>query len=89
MQAIVTKFIAPTCTRPSRVKATCQARSITLSWDHALNPDRNHRAAALATQLGWTGRWTAGDLPDGSTAWTLDSDRMEDALYVFPSRSAA
>jgi len=96
MQAIVTKFLGPTNTRPSRIKATCQARSITLSWEHAWNPMGNHRAAAqaLATQLGWHGRWIEGDLPDGSSVWTLDDQRSGsetftvDALDMLPSSRA-
>ena len=96
MQAILTKFIAPTDHRPSRIKATCQARSLTLSWEHAWNPDGNHRAAAqaLATQLGWHGRWISGDLPDGASVWTLDDQRSGaetftvDALDTQPSGRA-
>tara|TARA_R110000868_G_scaffold52456_1_gene165687 strand:- start:121 stop:378 length:258 start_codon:yes stop_codon:yes gene_type:complete len=48
MQAIVTKYLGPTYRRGSRVKATAQVGSLTLSWDYALNSDANHRAAALA-----------------------------------------
>jgi len=71
MQAIVTKFFGPTNSRGSRVKAKCQAGSVTLGWDHALNPDGNHDAAAqaLASKLGWTsdayGQLVGGGLPDG------------------------
>lgn len=61
-QAIVTKYIPCTNFRPSRVKAKCQAGSITLSWDHALDLIDNHAAAAraLAARFGWSGRWEAG-----------------------------
>jgi hypothetical protein len=67
-QAITTKFLGPTNFRGSRVKATCQAKSITVSWDHALDTNENHREAALslATLLGWSGTWEAGGLPDGT-----------------------
>lgn len=66
-QAITTKFLGPTNFRGARVKATCQAASITLNWDHALNHEQNHNAAAraLALKLGWRGRWVGGALPDG------------------------
>jgi len=54
-QAIVTKYLGPTNYRGARVKATAQAGSVTLSWDHALGIDENHDAAAmaLAKKFGW------------------------------------
>jgi hypothetical protein len=48
MQAISTKFIGPTNHRGSRIKATADAGSVTLSWDYALGTSANHRAAAIA-----------------------------------------
>jgi hypothetical protein len=65
---ITTKFIGPTDTKGSRIKATCQAKSITRSWDYALNADENHRAVAgeLAQLVGWNGNWRMGaDAGDG------------------------
>ena len=75
MQAIVTKFIAPTNTKGSRIKATCQAGSVILHWDHALNPEGNHAAAAeaLLAKLEWNGNWISGQLPDGSSVWVCDT----------------
>ena len=71
MQAIHTKFLPPANVRGSRVKATAQAGSLTLHWDHALNADDNHTAAAraFATKYGWAGRWYGGTLPDGSSVF--------------------
>ncbi len=72
MQAIVTKFLGPTNNRGARVKATCQAGSVTVSWDDALDSDDNHDAAArqLAGKLGWMsdmyGNLVGGGLPDGT-----------------------
>lgn len=72
MQAIVTKFVGATNSRGSRIIARCQAKWITVSYDHALNADGNHAAAAqqLAESLGWTGdaygRLVGGGMPDGS-----------------------
>lgn len=65
-QAITTKFINPTDTKGSRVKAKAFAGSLTLPWDHALNPDGNHAAAAqaLATKMKWNGLWIGGGMPD-------------------------
>ena len=57
-QAIITKYLGPTNFRGSRVKATAQAGSITLSWDDALGVDENHLRAALALckKFGWDNR---------------------------------
>jgi hypothetical protein len=61
-QAIFTKFLGPTNSRGSRVKASADAGSVTVSWDHALNSSENHRAAAmaLAVKFGWSGTWVGG-----------------------------
>lgn len=72
-QAIATKYIGHTNFRGSRVKATCQARSITIGWDDALNSEENHAAAAywLAREMGWLkyNDYAGGTLPDGTMAW--------------------
>ena len=47
-QVIITKYIGPTNTRSSRVKATCWRKTITVSWDYAQDVDANHKAAAEA-----------------------------------------
>lgn len=56
MQAIQTKFIGPTNTKGDRVKASCDAGSITVPWDYSLGQEENHVAAAeaLRAKLGWT-----------------------------------
>lgn len=66
MQAILTKFLGPTNHRGPRVKASCEAGSIIVSWDDALDSDGNHDAAcrALALKLSWFGTWLGGGLPD-------------------------
>lgn len=48
MQAIITKFIAPTNTRGSRYKASCERGSLTVDADHALSAEENHRAVCDA-----------------------------------------
>lgn len=48
MQAIETKFLGPTNTKGSRVKAKCWLTSVTASWDHSLNVEENHHAAIEA-----------------------------------------
>lgn len=46
MQAIITKYVPPTNTKPSRIKAVCERGSITSSWDHGLGVAENHFAVA-------------------------------------------
>lgn len=67
-QAITTKFYGPTNHRKSRIKATAYAKGKTIPYEHALNIERNHAAAAqmLADNLGWKGAWVQGGDPDGS-----------------------
>jgi hypothetical protein len=61
-QAIETKFIKATDTKPSRIKATAWAGSITISYDHALSTSGSHKAAAnaLIAKLRWTGTFAQG-----------------------------
>jgi hypothetical protein len=72
MQAIITKFIGPTNTRGSRIKATCEAGHITIPYPHAENTGTAHRMAAqaLVDKLGWTttnyGPLVGGGTPDGT-----------------------
>ena len=84
MQAITTKFLPPTNVRGSRVKATAQAGSVILNWDHALNPDGNHRAAAeaFARKFGWHGEWIAGGLYNGDMIWVLNDTRVSERFTV-------
>ncbi len=62
MQAIETKFLGPTNFRGARIKATADAGSITIPWDHAMNVEDNHRAAirAFVERMGWHGTWVVG-----------------------------
>ncbi|MBD9542229.1 hypothetical protein IB276_22550 [Ensifer sp. ENS04] len=69
--AIKTKFLGPTNTRGSRIKAeACDKgpfahakRQVVLSWDHSMDAQGNHAAAAkaLATKLEWDGEWHIAD----------------------------
>lgn len=65
-QAIVTKYLGPTNHRAARVKASAQAGSVTVSWDHALGISENHIAAAkaFAEKYQWVGSWVGGGLPN-------------------------
>jgi len=68
LQAIVTKWLPLTSRCQSRIRATAAAGSIIVPWEHGLNADANHAAAArkLAEKFGWEGEWRGGGLPDRS-----------------------
>lgn len=53
MQAIQTKFLGPTNTKGSRIRATCWLTSVTVEWDYSLSVEENHKAAidALVDKL--------------------------------------
>ena len=61
---IITRYLGPTNCRGSRVKATHKRDSevtwqATVSWDHALDSEANHEAAAQQLLANWI---TASDL---------------------------
>lgn len=70
-QAITTRFLGPTDTKDSRVKAFAEAGSVILNWDHALNSDENHcRAAmALAAKFKWKGSYYSGGIGGKDIVW--------------------
>jgi hypothetical protein len=51
MQAIKTKYFGATNHRGARIKATCDAGSVTVSWDYELGTEANHESARKALQL--------------------------------------
>lgn len=71
MQAIITKVLGPTDTKPMRVKATTASGvSVTMSWDHELDALENANKAVwrLYEQKlndGWRGRYVAAATADG------------------------
>ena len=60
MQAITTKYLPCTNVRGAHIKATAQAGSVTLSWDHSLDAGDNHKAAAMALVDKYS-HWYYGD----------------------------
>jgi len=71
MQAIRTRYIAPTNTRGARVKADIHAvtATVTRPWDDSLTAEQNHKyAALLLTQkvgwqyFDWFGAWFKNDM---------------------------
>ena len=77
MQAIVTKFLAPTNHKGARIKATAAAGSVTIDFNYAVGDFVNHflAAEALLKKLNWeqNGITIAGSgmLPDGNYCHVL------------------
>jgi hypothetical protein len=82
LQAITTKFIGPTNTKGSRIKATCQAASLTVNSDYALSIEQNHAAAAkaLADKMGWRGDWYQGGIPGSGFAFVCSNGTRGNSL---------
>ena len=83
-QAIVTKFLAPTNSRGSRVKAVCEAGNYIMPWQHALNVEDNHKLAArhLARKLEWHGKWHGGAPAGSGYVFVLATDFDSDSFCV-------
>jgi hypothetical protein len=90
VQAITTKYLGPTDHKGSRIKATCQAGSITLEWDSTLDSTANHdkAAVALADKLGWRegyhGDMVRGSPLDGGYVYCFTGRK---GLNVIPGKS--
>jgi hypothetical protein len=56
LQAIVTKYHAPTNYRGARISARADAGKTSVAYDHGKSPEDNHKGAAqaLAFECGWT-----------------------------------
>ena len=61
-QAIETRYLGPTNTKGARIKAIAWAGSIIVPYDHALNYEDAHKAAAdaLIAKMGWAGKFAQG-----------------------------
>jgi hypothetical protein len=83
MQAIQTKYLPATNFKPSRIKATCAAGSITIAYPHELSGQAVHRAAAEAlVDKVWKGKikdkLLGGSLKDGSSVFVFDNPWSRD-----------
>lgn len=77
MKSIETRYLGPTDTRGGRILATDHdGHRITVPYDHALNPDAMHRAAAyaLCRKLGWHGTYYQGSNQRGYAFVCKDDD---------------
>jgi len=79
MQAIETKYMGATNTRGSRIKATCAAGSVTISYPYELSGQSVHRLAAesLVKKLKWEhpnyGQLIGGCLKNGNYVFVFDN----------------
>ena len=76
MIAILTKFHGPTNSRGARVTAkTTSGLRKTIGWDHSLDVEGNHRAAAVAlcVKMNWTGTPVEGGM-DVGYAYVFDCE---------------
>ena len=66
-QAIIVKYIGPTNTRETRLRASYAGGSIIVDWNYDVSYERNYANAArvLAIRLKWCGRYAHGTIPDG------------------------
>lgn len=68
MQAITTKYVGPSNTKPGRIIATtASGLRLSVNYPHDLTTDDAHRMVAqkLADKYGWTGKMVAGGLKNG------------------------
>lgn len=61
-QGINTRYLRATDRRGASIKATAWAGSVIISYDHALNYEDAHKAAAdaLIAKMGWVGKFAQG-----------------------------
>ena len=73
-QAIETRYLGPTNTKGGRIKATAWAGSITIGYDHALNTEDAHKAAAdaLIAKMGWNGTYAQGGNAKGTGYYVVN-----------------
>ena len=86
MQTITTAYKCPTNTKGSRIMVKSWLKNKSISWDHSLNTEDNHKAAAQAlvdelnadrVKKGYDDyQWSiiaAGSMPDGKgNAYIID-----------------
>ncbi len=76
-QAITTKYLPRTETKPPRIKAQCQGGSTTVDYNDDLEPADNHAIAAmqLAVKLEWSGDFVGGGTPGSDGYAFVNVDR--------------
>ena len=91
MQAIMVKFLSPTNTKGSRIKAICQGGSVTLSRNNDIDNDGDQamRAAyALCDKLGWGGELAGGCVKGGEWAFVFTNYGKHSYKFTIEAREA-
>ena len=85
-RSICTKTLPETDKRCLRVKAAASTGrlSIVVPWDYSMPEICNHKAAAaaLASKLGWSGRWCIGTMSLSGWYYCFVMDTGVDDLEV-------
>ncbi len=73
MQAIQTKYIAPSNNKGARIQAISYAKTIVLPYAYELDNEANHKLVCMTLMevLGWEFAINTGQLKDGSYVHTL------------------
>lgn len=67
MQAIETKYLCPTNFKGARIKASAQAGSVTVPYEHrGVDEEHDQALKALVIKLEWWGVWARGAKVDGT-----------------------
>jgi hypothetical protein len=77
MQAITTKYIGPSNTRGSRIKAeTAQGETLTIDCAGSISEEENHISAArsLAERLNWHGSFVGDRIKGARMVFVWDND---------------
>jgi hypothetical protein len=74
MQIITTKYLGPTDTKGSRIKASGGGKSVTIYYDYGVTDEELHASAvaALNKKLNWSGDLIAGHTDTGMV-WVFDT----------------
>ena len=89
MQAIRTRYHGPSNVRGCRITATCEAGSLTIPRNYALDVEQDHARAArqLAERLGWSGVYHGGSF-GGDYYWTCESGWMPPVVVTSATEAA-
>ncbi|WCD44209.1 hypothetical protein Lumi_070 [Xylophilus phage Lumi] len=91
MQVITTKYLGPTNSKGSRIKATCSSGSLTVGYDHSANHDARHRnaAEALVKKMGWEDHGIMIGGSDDKGNWTFVNANYKWDYSLRPEQLAA
>ena len=79
MVAIETKYYGPTNSRGSKIIAKTTNHRLTVSYDHGLDLDENHAAAAVALcrKMYWTGELLGSSTKAGMVFVFANEDKIK------------